>query len=193
MHAFKVGDKVEGAPPHFLLNTNMCSPNLVLTYHHLVFSILYSFALIVSNRMLSSESYMRCYHDQSTIRRPVSDAATSTSRILAEIIELSILTSTPCPLVPDPSSSNGAELLHLQHLSGRLTLPIGVDRACLFVSKFFYSIARPLLLRTLTLDSDYAAEAFFAILEKDGGNAKAVLESVERAWLGNLSALGRED
>ncbi|SPO22964.1 uncharacterized protein UTRI_01642 [Ustilago trichophora] len=114
------------------------------------------------------------------------------AEILAEIIELSILTSTPCPLVPDPSSSNGAR-------ASPFTTPLRASYTSnwawtvhlLFVSKFFYSIARPLLLRTLTLDSDYDAEAFFAILEKDGGNAKAVLESVERAWLGNLSALGR--
>ncbi|SPO24676.1 uncharacterized protein UTRI_01642_B [Ustilago trichophora] len=115
------------------------------------------------------------------------------AEILAEIIELSILTSTPCPFIPPPpSSSNGAR-------ASPFTTPLRASYTSnwawtvnlLYVSKFFLLIARPLLLRTLTLDSDYAADAFFSTLSKDRDKAKAVLGNVERAWFGNLSALER--
>lgn len=116
------------------------------------------------------------------------------AEILADIIELAIRTASPCPLVPltssikpgDPPRSPFTTPLRASYISawawtGHL----------LHVSKFFYSIARPLLLQTLTFDTDAAARSFFKALESQR-YAIGVLQRMERAWFGNVSSLARE-
>lgn len=114
--------------------------------------------------------------------------------LIANIIELAILTASPCPIVPASSPSTSGDTP-----SSPFTTPLRAAYTSawawtghlLYVSKFFYSIARPLLLRTLTLDTDAAARSFFTSAPslKDQPTA---LENVERAWLGNVSSLERQ-
>lgn len=116
------------------------------------------------------------------------------AEILANIVELAILTSSPCPLVT-PSSSAGSTSADAPSpfttpLRASYTSAWAWTGHLLHVSRFVHSVARPLLLRTLTLDRDAAAHSFFHILTAQK-QAVEVLEKVERAWLGNVSALAR--
>jgi hypothetical protein len=114
------------------------------------------------------------------------------AEILVDIIELAIFTSSPCPLVP-PSVSRSSEepTSPFDHpLRAAYTSAWAWTGHLLRVSKLFYSIARPLLLQTLTLDTDAAGKAFFTELA-ERNDPIATLKRVEKAWLGNLSELER--
>lgn len=128
------------------------------------------------------------------------------AEILADIIEIAILTASPCPLVPPsapsssltPTSPNEPPASPFTTpLRGSYTSAWGWVGHLLYVSKFFHSVARPLLLRTLTLESDAASASFFtasasASASVGAERARWDLEKVERAWLGNISALERQ-
>ncbi|UTT94420.1 hypothetical protein NDA17_006970 [Ustilago hordei] len=113
------------------------------------------------------------------------------AEILADIIELAIRTASPCPLIPPSSASTPGEAPR-----SPFTTPLGVSYTSawawtghlLHVSKFFYSIARPLLLQTLALDTNAAAKSFFS----DQIDMSDTLDRVERAWFGNVSSLARD-
>ncbi|GAK63301.1 uncharacterized protein PAN0_003d1505 [Moesziomyces antarcticus] len=114
------------------------------------------------------------------------------AEILVDIIELAIFTSSPCPLVtPSVSRSSEEPTSPFDHpLRAAYTSAWAWTGHLLRVSKLFCSIARPFLLQTLTLDTDAAGKAFFAELAAQKDPVET-LRRVEKAWLGNLSALGR--
>ena len=111
------------------------------------------------------------------------------AELVADIIELAILTSTPCPRSITASSSTSDQV---DESRSPFTTPLCSTHTSawswtthlLYVSKFFHSIALPLLLETLTLGSPRAAASFFTSTRD--------VSKVRRAWLGNLSAAARE-
>ncbi len=121
------------------------------------------------------------------------------AEILADIIELAILTSSPCPrrarafISPNDGKGEAPKSPFTTPLRAAYTSAWSWTGQLLYVSKFFHSIARPLLLRTLTLDSRRAASSFLSIADLEGSSGGDIWERVERAWLGNISALVRED
>ncbi|CBQ71683.1 conserved hypothetical protein [Sporisorium reilianum SRZ2] len=118
------------------------------------------------------------------------------AEIVALIVELAILTSSPCPrtAIPRASTSDSSEDAgSTSATASPFNRPLRAAYASawswtaqlLYVSKFVHAVARPLLVRTLTLDTPRAALAFFA------SPHSAEISRVERAWLGNVSALAR--
>ncbi len=113
------------------------------------------------------------------------------AEILADIIELAVLTSSPCPIAPPSTSSSSSDEAPKYPFSTPLrstyTSAWAWTGSLLYVSKFFHSVVQPLLFRTLTLDTDAGARSFFDSLSSER------LSRVERAWFGNVSALAREE
>lgn len=117
---------------------------------------------------------------------PSSSAASRLpAELLAYIIELSILTSTPCArrCSSDRADSTGSPFT--TPLRATFASSHAWTSSLLYVSRFFLSIARPMLLRTLTLSSPSAARAFLATNPEWG--------QTQRAWLGNVANLGGVD
>ncbi|KAJ1029870.1 hypothetical protein NDA13_003109 [Ustilago tritici] len=113
------------------------------------------------------------------------------AEILADIIELAIRTASPCPLIPPSSASTPGEAPRSPFTTPPLvsyTSAWAWTGHLLHVSKFFYSIARPLLLQTLALDTNAAANSFFS----NQIDMSDTLDRVERAWFGNVSSLARD-
>lgn len=107
------------------------------------------------------------------------------AEILAYIIELSIITSTPSPPRIDPTISTSTSPFSTP-LRSTYSSSWSWTSSLLFISKFFYSISRPLLLKTITLDSTDAGVNFFTPRKVDWQ------EGVDRAWFGNVTTLERE-
>lgn len=121
------------------------------------------------------------------------------AEIVAYIIELAILTCSPCPrtAVLPASSSEAAKKSVSPLLPSPFNTPLRSSYTSawswtgelLYVSRFVHSIARPLLLRTLTLDTERAVRSFFhSVDERDATWG----EKAKRAWFGNVSVLARD-
>ncbi|CDS01371.1 hypothetical protein [Sporisorium scitamineum] len=116
------------------------------------------------------------------------------AEIVADIIELAILTCSPCPRTAITTASSIDEATDdvsstpkspfSTPLRSAYTSAWSWTGQLLYVSKFVHSIARPLLLRTLTLDTERASLSFFS-------GEEPLVEGVRRAWLGSVSALAR--
>ncbi|KAF6767097.1 hypothetical protein PSEUBRA_002528 [Kalmanozyma brasiliensis GHG001] len=117
---------------------------------------------------------------------PASSAASRLpAELLAYIIELSILTSTPSPRRASSNSTHSPGSPFTTPLRATFASSHSWTASLLYVSRFFFRVARPILLRTLTLGSPTAARAFLATVPEWG--------MVQRAWLGNVAHLNGVD
>ncbi|KAN0061539.1 hypothetical protein ACQY0O_006386 [Thecaphora frezii] len=108
------------------------------------------------------------------------------SELIAYIIELVFLSSSPTPPLTKPSD-NGSSLSSA--LPARTAWDARTD--LLLVNRLFYQLARPHLFHTVILDSDRAVDGYFAHLLLDGAQGEDRFASLDRVWFGNVTAAER--
>ncbi|PWZ00800.1 hypothetical protein BCV70DRAFT_200061 [Testicularia cyperi] len=128
--------------------------------------------------------------------------------IVIRILELAITTAAPCS---STSSSYSAAVATTAGYSSRSSpstsgtstpfsnpLPSSAPsdwstiHNLLYVSRLFYSVARPILSKTLTLDSNRSGTRFFSAIASSA-DLRECYSDLRRAWFGNISSLRRSN